>query len=460
MTQTPIKTGSQIQLTASQKQAALLASTSANRYILYRGGSRSGKSYLISYILLMRGINTPGSRHGIFRKIQSSCRQTLFDLTFRQVMEDTFPGLLSQCLVSESEATITLPNGPDPKNPHIGGAIFLFLGLDDGRRDKILGNEFASVWINECTEVDYEHVSFLMTRLNQKLQQTRTDELGNPIFLKPKMLFDCNPNLKTSWEYKAFIKHTNPKDNTKLNKPWQWVEAKLNPEDNSDNIDEDYLDTLGNLSIREKRRFLAGEWSDVNENALFKQDDIDRNRQDIAIEALQRIVIAVDPAVTNHTKSDLTGIAVAGRCSRGEIYVLHDGSDQLDPQSWATRVAKLFEDYQADRVIVEVNQGGDLVRANLRANGHPSLPIKDVRAYRGKELRAEPVAALYERGKVHHPTTAMADLEEQMGSFGSPFFKGSPDRLDALVYAITELADLNAKERTPGYTPVKTTRLR
>jgi predicted phage terminase large subunit-like protein len=444
-----IKTESQIRLTPSQEEAKQLAANPAHRYILYRGGSRSGKSYLISYILLMRALSTPGSRHGVFRKTAASCRQTLFDLTFRQVMEDTFPGVLSECLVSEAEATITLPNGPDPKNPFQGGAIILFLGLDDGRRDKILGNEFATVWFNECTEVDYDHVSFVMTRLNQKLATRHRDELGEPIFLKPKMFFDCNPRLKTDWEYKAFKLHLNPKDNTKLNKPWQWAEAKLDPEGNADNIDEDYLDMLNNLSVREKRRFVAGEWSDVNENALFKQDDIDLHRRDIEPEQLQRIVVAVDPAVTNHKKSDMTGIAVAGRCSRGEFYVLHDGTDKLPPERWASKVAKLFEDYQADRVIAENNQGGDLVASNLRT-GHAHLPVKMVRAYRGKELRAEPVAALYERGKVHHPTTPLVDLEEQMGMFGAEGFKGSPDRLDALVYAITELADLNANERKPG----------
>lgn len=400
----------------------------------------------------MRAISAPGSRTGIFRKTAASCRQTLFDLTFRQVMDDTYPGLLSKCLVSEAEATITLPNGPDPKNPHQGGAIILFLGLDDGRRDKILGNEFATIWINECTEVDYDHVSFLMTRLNQRLPTARTDELGQPILLKPKFFFDCNPNLKTDWEYKAFVLRKNPKDNTALHKPWQWVEAKLDPEGNSDNIDADYLDMLNNLSVRERRRFVAGEWSDVNENALFKQDDIDKARTSIDPNYLTRIIIAVDPAVTNHAKSDLTGIIVAGICSRGEIYVLADASGRYDPAGWAAKVASLFETYQADRVIVEVNQGGDLVRSNLRANGHPHLPIGDVRAYRGKELRAEPVAALYERGKVHHPSDPLLDLEDQMGMFGAPAFKGSPDRVDALVYAITELAQLGGKVSIPGMT--------
>ncbi|NML04282.1 phage terminase large subunit [Sphingomonas sp. G-3-2-10] len=447
-----IKIESQIKLTASQRKAALLASNSANRYILYRGGARSGKSYLISYILLMRAISAPGSRTGVFRKTAASCRQTLFDLTFRQVMDDTYPGLLSRCLVSEAEATITLPNGPDPKNPHQGGAIILFLGLDDGRRDKILGNEFASIWINECTEVDYDHVSFLMTRLNQTLPTNRTDELGEPIKLKPKFFFDCNPNLKTDWEYKAFVLNKNPKDNSALHKPWQWVEAKLDPEGNSDNIDADYLDMLNNLSVRERRRFVAGEWSDVNENALFKQDDIDKARADIDSDQLSRIVIAVDPAVTNHAKSDLTGIVVAGICSRGEFYVLADASGRYDPAQWAKKVDSLFVEYQADRIIAEVNQGGDLVRANLRANGHQHLPISDVRAYRGKELRAEPVATLYERGKVHHPTRALTDLEDQMGMYGAPAFKGSPDRLDALVYALIELAHLDRDGPKPGMT--------
>ena len=449
MNSAPIKTECQVRLTASQRRAALLASSNSNRYILYRGGARSGKSYLISYVLLMRAINTPGSRHGVFRKTQASCRQTLFDLTFRQVLEDSFPGLLRRCLVSEAEATITLPNGPDLRNPHLGGAIFLFLGLDDGRRDKILGNEFASIWINECTEVDYDHVSFLMTRLNQKLPQTRTDELGQPIYLKPKMFFDCNPHLKTDWEYRAFVQHQNPKDNTRLNKPWQWVEAKLDPQGNQDNIDADYLDMLNNLSVREKRRFVAGEWSDVNENALFRQDDIDKGRRDIDPADLRRIVVAVDPAVTNHQRSDLTGVIVAGVCSRGEFYVLHDGSGRLAPDGWASRVADLFHQYRADLVIAENNQGGDLVLANLRT-GHAALPIKLVRAYRGKELRAEPVAALYERGLVHHPTLPLIELEKQMGVFGSPHYKGSPDRLDALVYAITELADLARDALMPG----------
>ena len=441
MNQAPIKTACQIQLTASQRNAALLASSNSNRYILYRGGSRSGKSYLISYILLMRGIGAPGSRHGIFRKTASSCRQTLFDLTFRQVMDASFPGLFARCLVSEAEATITLPNGPDPRNPHLGGAIFLFLGLDDGRRDKILGNEFASVWINECTEVDYDHVSFLMTRLNQKLPTNRTDELGQSIYLKPKMFFDCNPNFKTDWEYRAFIQKLNPKDNTQLKKPWQWVEARLDPQSNQSNIDDDYLDMLNNLSTRERRRFVAGEWSDVNENALFGQDHIDRARRDMDPADLRRIVVAVDPAITNHKRSDLTGIIVAGVCSRGEFYVLHDGSDRLPPAGWAARVADLYDRYRADLVIAENNQGGDLVLANLRSEWG-NLPVKLVRAYRGKELRAEPVAALYERGVVHHPTTALDALEEQMGMFGAPAFRGSPDRVDALVYAITELADL------------------
>ena len=452
MSNAPIRTESGIKLTASQKQAALLASNSANRYILYRGGSRSGKSYLISYLTLMRAISTPGSRTGIFRKTAASCRQTLFDLTFRNVMEDIWPGILKRCLISEAEATITLPNGSDPKNPWDGGAIFLFLGLDDGRRDKILGNEFSTIWINECTEVDYEHVEFLKTRLSQKLYQNRNDELGNPYPLKPKFFFDCNPHLKTSWEYKAFIKHINPTDNAQMNKPWQWVEAKLDPEGNIENIDPDYIeDTLGGMSARMKRRFLAGEWSDVNENALFKQADIDKARKDITIEDCRRTVIAVDPAVTNHAKSDMTGISVCTIGADGDFYVLADATCKASAEEWASKVAQLYRHYRADCIVVENNQGGDLVVANLRANGHKNLPIKQVRAFKGKELRAEPVSSLYANGRVHHPTCSLDDLEEQMGQFGSEHFKGSPDRVDALVYALIELGDLNGNEPQRGY---------
>lgn len=154
---------------------------------------------------------------------------------------------------------------------------------------------------------------------------------------------------------------------------------------------------------------------------------------------LQRVVIAVDPAVTSGAQSDATGIVAVGLGRNGHAYVLHDATCRDSPENWARRVSELYHDLQADLVIGEVNQGGDLVESVLRAS-YAHLPFKAVRALRGKALRAEPVAALYERGLVHH-VGFFAPLEDEMSSFvpGADYAQKSPDRMDALVWAITEL---------------------
>lgn len=149
---------------------------------------------------------------------------------------------------------------------------------------------------------------------------------------------------------------------------------------------------------------------------------------------LDRVVIGVDPAVSNKPRSDETGIIVAGK-SGSEGYVLEDRSDQFSSREWAQTVNQLFKDYQANLVVAEKNQGGDLVKSNLKTV-NPTLPVEDVHAKKRKTLRAEPIASLYESGKVYH-VEEFEQLEKQMTTWvqGDP----SPDRLDACVYALTEL---------------------
>jgi len=150
-----------------------------------------------------------------------------------------------------------------------------------------------------------------------------------------------------------------------------------------------------------------------------------------------RIVIGVDPAVTGSETSDETGIIVVGKDAAGHLYVLGDHSIRGTPLDWAKRVAWAVDKHGADRVVGEVNNGGDLVEVNLRTVSK-SLPFKKVTASRGKYIRAEPIAALYEKGEVHH-VGAFPELEDQM----CEWLPGdeSPDRMDALVWAITELAE-------------------
>jgi phage terminase large subunit-like protein len=155
---------------------------------------------------------------------------------------------------------------------------------------------------------------------------------------------------------------------------------------------------------------------------------------------LVRIVVAIDPPVTSGPRADACGIVAAGCDGHGRAYVLADSTCQgVSPVEWARRAVALYESLSADCVVAEVNQGGELVTQVLRQVA-PSLPVRMVRATRGKMLRAEPIAALYEQGRVAH-AGRFAELEEQMCDFGPGGLsdRSSPDRLDALVWALTEL---------------------
>lgn len=155
---------------------------------------------------------------------------------------------------------------------------------------------------------------------------------------------------------------------------------------------------------------------------------------------LGRIVVAIDPPVTATVRSDSCGVVAAGQGRDGQLYVLADHSVQgRTPDLWARAAVDLYRHHEADCLVAEVNQGGDMVAAVLQ-HVEAGLPVKKVRATRGKWLRAEPVAALYADGQVHH-VGQFPELEEQMLTYGTNAWVGgrSPDRLDALVWAITEL---------------------
>lgn len=154
---------------------------------------------------------------------------------------------------------------------------------------------------------------------------------------------------------------------------------------------------------------------------------------------LKRIVVAVDPAVTATEASDEHGIIVAGMTADQRGIVLQDGSLSGSPMEWARRAVSLYRSFDADCIVVEVNQGGDMVSHTLRTID-PNVKIKEVRASRGKHVRAEPIAALYEQGRCAH-VGAMPALETQMTQMTLNGYEGagSPDRVDALVWAFTEL---------------------
>lgn len=183
------------------------------------------------------------------------------------------------------------------------------------------------------------------------------------------------------------------------------------------------------------RQELYGEILEDVEGALWTRGLIERAR---ATEHphLSRIVVSIDPAVTNKSSSDETGIIVAGCDTNGHGYLIADHSLRGSPLDWATKAVALFDQYKADSILVEVNQGGDMVSAVLK-QVRPVLPIREIRAHVGKKLRAEPVAAMYEQGRIHH-IGAFDKLEDQMTTW-TPADSTSPDRLDAMVQAFSDL---------------------
>jgi predicted phage terminase large subunit-like protein len=186
------------------------------------------------------------------------------------------------------------------------------------------------------------------------------------------------------------------------------------------------------------RQELDAELLDDLPNAMWQRASFEREGARVtAAPELRRIVVAIDPAAGSGEDNDETGIVVAGVAWDGQGYVLEDLSGRMTPHHWAARAVAAYRAHRADRIVAEVNNGGDMVAAMLRT-ADPGVSFKAVHASRGKAVRAEPVASLYEQGRVHHVGTFPA-LEDQLCGFTGERGDPSPDRLDALVWALSEL---------------------
>lgn len=206
--------------------------------------------------------------------------------------------------------------------------------------------------------------------------------------------------------------------------------------DNTENLAPQFLAQIVRRyeGTRLGRQELDAELLEDVEGALWQMNWIDSKRVREAPH-LQRIVVAVDPASTHGEDADETGIAVAGRGDDGEFYVLHGAGYRLSPNGWATRALDLYDQFKADRIIAERNNGGDMVESTIRTV-RQTAPLETIVASRGKQVRAEPIAGLYEQGRVHHVGSFPA-MEDQMCRF--PVAAEHDDMVDALVYALTNL---------------------
>ena len=217
--------------------------------------------------------------------------------------------------------------------------------------------------------------------------------------------------------------------------------------DNEANLADTYLTAVKEQyeGTRLGKQELYAEVLEEAEGALWTTDILDAcqiARKDVP--DLNRIVVSIDPAITANKESDMTGIVVAGIDVNGKLYVLGDYTDKLSPQGWASKAVSLYHQWEADVIVAERNQGGDMVRRTIEVEDE-TVPIKLVHASRGKYARAEPISALYERGLVYHVKdpedgSNLNELETQMRTWEPLGSIGSPDRIDALCWACTSLA--------------------
>lgn len=405
--------------TTKQREAIDLMASDPKYTLLY-GGSRSGKSFIIIYAITHRALKEAGSRHLIVRFAFNHAKQSLWHDTIPKVLKLCFPGV--NPVQNKSDWFLEFSNGSQ---------IWLG-GLDDkDRTEKVLGNEYSSIFINEASQISYASYAILLTRLAQKTALTN------------RIYCDCNPPSTQHWTYKLFIQNVNPDSNEALDGKY-YSHMRMNPDDNLENLPEDYIESvLNTLSHRQQKRFRYGEFMDDIEGALWTYDIIDKYRvaelplDQFGKPALKTIVTAIDPSGTSTQSSDEAGIVTAGIGFDGHFYVLDDVSGIMSPNQWATYGIRNMYKWEGDRIVAETNQGWDMVKAVIH-NIDKTVRVIDVVAKKNKFARAEPVVGLYERGQVHH-VGRLDKLEDQMTSWDSREAKESPGRIDALVYAITDL---------------------
>lgn len=422
-----------MKLTEQQSRAQLVLNSGA-KHVLLDGGSRSGKSALIVRNICVRAIKAPRSRHAILRFRFNHCKESIGLDTFPTVMAKCFPEV--PYTINKSDWFATLPRGSE----------VWFGGLDDkDRTEKILGKEFVTLYLNECSQIPWASRNLAVTRLAQHCPYTLE---GQEKVLALKMYYDCNPPNKGHWTYQVFYQGRDPETKKPIEDLSNYAKFKLNPRDNVANLPADYLRELEGLSLRMRKRFLDGEYGESAPGALWTEDMIDKWRES-SLPDMVRIVVAVDPsgaADEDNAGNDEIGIVVAGLGNDGNGYVLEDCTVKAGPKTWGGVATSAFERHSADRIVAETNFGGDMVKFVVQT-AKPNVPFRKLTASRGKVVRAEPVSALTETGKVRFAGT-FPQLEEELCGFTTHGYtgSGSPNRADAFVWAMTELFPGMVKE--------------
>jgi phage terminase large subunit-like protein len=436
--------------TPRQREAINTVLSGMATWVMLFGGGRSGKTFLAIRTIVLRALKAPGSRHLVVRFRYVHLKATVILDTFPKVMRVCFPGVHYD--LAKSDGYVKLP----------GGSEIWFAGLDDKERmEKILGAEYATVYVNEASQVAWAGVQLLLTRLAQKVMQVLPGRPPTP--LKLRFLFDCNPPSKLHWTFKVFRQKVDPETKEPLPNPENYASFQMNPKDNEDNLSPEYLATLEGLSDRMKRRFLRGEFSDGTPNALFDEAAIDKWRvvEGEELPPFVRVVVSVDPSGASddeaNADNDEVGIAVDALGTDGRAYLLEDLTVKGGPTTWGRVAVQAFMRHRADLIVGEANFGGGMVKSTIAVAANAlqtRVPFKMVTASRGKVQRAEPFSAMYGEGKVRH-VGLFPKLEDELCAFSTGGYTGpkSPNRADAHIWALAELFPSIVKPAAPAAPP-------
>jgi hypothetical protein len=369
-------------------------------------------------MLVERAITNPGQRAVCVREVQKSLKDSV-----KRLIEDKIESLgVGGMFECQREQIITPGNG-----------VIMFQGMQDHTAESIKSLEgFGVAWVEEA-----------------QTMSARSLEMLRPTIRAPgsELWFTWNPR-NASDPVDVLLRGQQP--------PNSAVVRRVNFSDNPFFPAELEDERLHDRKAKPDRygHIWLGEYEPVAIGAIWDRLTLHRNRRESAPD-MERIVVAIDPAVSSKPGSDEHGIIVAGVGSDQRGYVLEDASTRGTPLQWANRVLAMYDKYDADAIVIEVNQGGDMCR-NTIEGVRPGVRILEVHATRGKHVRAEPISALYQLDRVSHVGTFM-ELEDQMCQMTASGYEGdgSPDHCDALIWALTELfPDVTTrKPREEAYAP-------
>ncbi len=387
-----------------------------SRYKAAWGGRGSGKSHYFAEALVERCFQRPGTRAVCVREVQKTLRGSV-----KLLIEDKIEALGVGSHFHSMSDRIDTP----------GGGVMLFQGMADHTTESIKSLEgFDIAYVEEAQTMTAGSLEMLRPTIRKTYEDGTHAEIW----------FSWNPRSAKDPVDAFFRGPTSPPDSVIVET--NYFNNPFFPEvlEMERSFDEQHSrDRYGHIWL--------GHYEPAAIGAIWNRLTLHDGRVKEAPE-MARIVVAVDPAISSEDGANEHGIIVAGIGDDNRGYVLDDVTCRGGPEAWASRAVAAYDLHDADAVVIEINQGGDMVRHTLRTV-RPNLPIIEVRATRGKHVRAEPIAALYAIGKVSH-AGAFPELEDQLCLFTAAGYegKGSPDRADALVWAFTELFPALVKRKS------------